>query len=37
MEELFAQFEFLREEMEAVRSSLRKRGRVPRLTISSSE
>jgi transcriptional regulator with XRE-family HTH domain len=36
MEELFAQFEFLREEMEAVRTSLRKRGRIPRLTISSS-
>ena len=38
MEELFAQFEFMREELEAVRISLRKRGRgVPRLTISSSE
>jgi transcriptional regulator with XRE-family HTH domain len=37
MEELFAQFEFVREELEAVRTNVRKRGRVPRLTISSSE
>lgn len=37
MEELFAQFEFIREELEAVRNSIRKRGRIPRLTVSSSE
>lgn len=37
MEELFAQFEFIREELEAVRTSVRKRGRIPRLTVSSSE
>src|SRR4051794_23390899 len=37
MEELFAQFEFMREEMEAIRTSVSKRGRVPRLTVSSSE
>jgi len=37
MEELYAQFEFLREELESVRISLRKRGRAPRLTVSSSE
>ena len=37
MEELFAQFEFIREELEAVRASIRKRGRIPRLTVSSSE
>lgn len=37
MEELFAQFEFLREGLEAVRVSVRKRGRMPRLTVASSE
>jgi hypothetical protein len=37
MEELFAQFEFIREELEAVRASVRKRGRIPRLTVSSGE
>ena len=37
MEELFAQFDFIREELEAVRASIRKRGRIPRLTVSSSE
>jgi transcriptional regulator with XRE-family HTH domain len=37
MEELFAQFEFIREELEAVRTNVRKRGRVPRLTVSSGE
>lgn len=36
MEELYAQFEFMREELEAVRVSMRKRGRIPRLTIASS-
>ena len=37
MEELHAQFEYMREELEAVRTSVRKRGRVPKLTVSSSE
>ena len=37
MEELFAQFEFVREELEAVRTSVRKRGRGPRLTVSLDE
>lgn len=37
MEELHAQFEYIREELEAVRTSMRKRGRIPRLTVSSSE
>jgi transcriptional regulator with XRE-family HTH domain len=37
IEEFFAQFEFIREELEAVRSSLRKRGRVPRLAVAPSE
>lgn len=37
VEELHAQFEYMREELEAVRASIRKRGRIPRLTISSSE
>ncbi len=37
MEELHAQLEYMREEFEAVRASMRKRGRIPRLTISSSE
>ena len=36
MEELYAQFEFMREELEAVRASMRKRGRIPRLTVASS-
>lgn len=37
MEELFAQFDFIREELEAVRTNIRKRGRVPRVTVSSGE
>ena len=37
VEELHAQFEYMREELEAVRASIRKRGRIPRLTVSSSE
>jgi transcriptional regulator with XRE-family HTH domain len=37
MEELFAQFEFMREELEAFRTSIRKRGRVAPLTVSSGE
>ncbi|HEV8431956.1 MAG TPA: helix-turn-helix transcriptional regulator [Thermoanaerobaculia bacterium] len=37
MEELFAQFEYVREELEAVRTSFRKRGRGPRLTVSLDE
>ena len=37
VEELHAQFEYMREELEAVRASIRKRGRIPRLTISSGE
>ena len=37
VEELHAQFEYMREELEAVRNSIRKRGRIPRLTISSGE
>jgi transcriptional regulator with XRE-family HTH domain len=35
MEELFAQFEFIREELEAVRTNMRRR--APRITVSSSE
>lgn len=37
VEELHAQFEYMREELDAVRASIRKRGRIPRLTVSSSE
>jgi transcriptional regulator with XRE-family HTH domain len=37
MEELFAQFDFIREELEAVRTNIGKRGRAPRITVSSSE
>lgn len=35
MEELFAQFDYVREELESVRASIRKRGRLPPVTASS--